>query len=188
MLLKTIMSQAVHRDTFAHFILPLAMATVVAGCTGTPEQPPEAPPASEPQLILNLPEPGGSCNCDAVAESSSNYFDRGIQAVVAGDYKRAGDYFDRHRKEGAEQAQREVDVGMAFVTLMGQVLTSETPSDGLTLDERAQLMALALAAVQTVDDQLQALVALNKALSKDLEKREEALKRLRDLTLGQPES
>ena len=91
-------------------------------------------------------------------------------------------------KRGAEQAQREADVGMAFVTLMGQVLTSETPSDGLTLDERAQLMALALAAVQTVDDQLQALVALNKALSKDLEKREEALKRLRDLTLGQPES
>jgi len=29
---------------------------------------------------------------------------------------------------------------------------------------------------------------LNRALSKDLEKREEALKRLRDLTLGQPES
>jgi hypothetical protein len=55
------------------------------------------------------------------------------------------------------------------------------------VDERAEVMILALAAVQTLEGRLEALRALNEALSKDLEKREDALKRLRDLTLGQQE-
>ena len=50
---------------------------------------------------------------------------------------------------------------------------------------RAEVMILALAAVQTLEGRLEALDALNQAISQDLEKREEALKRLRDLTLGQ---
>jgi len=56
------------------------------------------------------------------------------------------------------------------------------------VDERAELMELALAAAASFERRIATVDALNRALSKDLEKREEALKRLRELTLGQPEA
>ena len=76
-------------------------------------------------------------------------------------------------------------MGIAFVTLMSEasIVADESAASGI--DERAEVMILALAAVQTLEGRLEALDALNKAISQDLEKREEALKRLRDLTLGQ---
>ena len=71
------------------------------------------------------------------------------------------------------------------MTLMSEasIVTEESVASGI--DERAEVMILALAAVQTLEGRLEALDALNQAISQDLEKREEALKRLRDLTLGQ---
>ena len=63
------------------------------------------------------------------------------------------------------------------------IVNDESVASGI--DERAEVMILALAAVQTLEGRLEALDALNQAISQDLEKREEALKRLRDLTLGQ---
>ena len=56
------------------------------------------------------------------------------------------------------------------------------------LDERAEVMVLALAAVPALEGQLESLDAINAALTDDLEKRDEAIKRLRELTLGQQEA
>jgi len=55
------------------------------------------------------------------------------------------------------------------------------------LDERAEVMILALAAVQALEGRIESLDAINAALTDDLEKRDEAIKRLRELTLGQQE-
>ncbi len=68
---------------------------------------------------------------------------------------------------------------------MSEASIASADSAASGVDERAEVMILALAAVQTLEGRLEALDALNKAISEDLEKREEALKRLRDLTLGQ---
>jgi prefoldin subunit 5 len=48
-------------------------------------------------------------------------------------------------------------------------------------------MILALAAVQALEGRIESLDAINAALTDDLEKRDEAIKRLRELTLGQQE-
>ena len=49
-------------------------------------------------------------------------------------------------------------------------------------------MRMLLALIDELQDEIAALQANNAELAVELEKREEALKRLRELTLGQPES
>lgn len=129
-----------------------------------------------------------SCDCEALAYEDENYFDRGVRALAARDYDQAVHYFESHRLESGSQGQREADVGIAFVTFMSKAFGADTDTGSSAVDERAELMVLALAALATLEGRLEALDALNRTLSKDLEKREEALKRLRDLTLGQQES
>ena len=73
------------------------------------------------------------------------------------------------------------------MTLMSEASAGSEGSLGDDMDDRAEVMVLALAAVQTLEGRIEALNTLNRALSKDLKKREEVLKRLRDLTLGQQE-
>lgn len=173
-------------DSFSRFALPVATMILLAGCA-SPEPTATQPEQEVTAVELNLPEPQpiAPCDCEALAVPDENYFDRGVRALAARDYEQAAIYFERHRESGGSEAQREADVGAAFVALMTEasIATGEGGASGV--DERAEVMILALAAVQTLEGRIEALDALNKAISEDLEKREEALKRLRELTLGQ---
>ena len=171
--------------TCSRFVIIILASLVVSGCVS----PESAAPEPEPEVSaaeLNLPDPlAADCNCEAMVVVEENYFDRGVRALAARDYDQAATYFERHRDSAGSEAQREADVGIAFVTLMSEASIATADSAASGVDERAEVMILALAAVQTLEGRLEALDALNKAVSEDLEKREEALKRLRDLTLGQ---
>ena len=70
------------------------------------------------------------------------------------------------------------------------MVEQQLEADGIleALDERAEIMILALAAVQALEGRIESLDAINAALTDDLEKRDEAIKRLRELTLGQQEA
>ncbi|EED36631.1 hypothetical protein NOR51B_2583 [Luminiphilus syltensis NOR5-1B] len=170
--------------------LSSALVALSACATSSPDPTPE--PVEATEITLNLPVPEvesaqpESCACrEKGLEAAENYFDRGVRALAAGDYLQAEKYFNRHRDEAISQTVREADVGLAFVALL-----SATHSDALVaegLDQRAEVMMLALAAVQTLEGQIKALDTLNDVLAKDLKKREEALNRLRELTLGQEE-
>ena len=182
-------SAAVYQRLLTPPVWVLAGILLVTGCA-TPEAPDAAPDAESDAVELNLPDPSVAepdCNCEELLlpVAEENNFDRGVRALAARDYEQAKIYFERHRASGGSEAQREADVGIAFVTLMSEtsLVSDEQGSSGV--DERAEVMILALAAVQTLEGRLEALNAINEALSKDLEKREEALKRLRELTLGQ---
>ena len=172
--------------TCSRFAIVALTVLVASGCA-TPESEAPKPEPAVSAAALNLPDPltADDCNCDELAVVEENYFDRGVRALAARDYDQAATYFERNRDAGNTEAQREADVGIAFVTLMSEasIVTEESAASGI--DERAEVMILALAAVQTLEGRLEALDALNQAISQDLEKREEALKRLRDLTLGQ---
>lgn len=185
---KRPMGRAMYRFHFPQSVLFFAAFSLLSACATPPEPEVAEAPPPEPELNLNLPDPSvqASCDCNALA-AEENYFDRGVRALAARDYQQARRYFERHRQEGGDEVQREADVGIAFVTLMSEAVSTDS-STSIGVDERAEVMILALAAVQTLEGRIQALDALNRALSKDLEKREEALKRLRDLTLGQQES
>lgn len=185
---KPLVSNAVLRRQSSH-MLSLTAALLMSGCGSTPEEPSIVAAPAEAELTLNLPEPSTqSCDCEAVAAAAETYFDRGVRALAVRDYVQALRYFERHRDDGGAEQQREAEVGIAFVTLMTEMVGADDDNTPSAVDERAELMVLSLAAVATLEGRIAAVDALNQALSKDLEKREEALKRLRDLTLGQPES
>lgn len=178
-----------------HMVLFAVLSLPLLGCTtasesdslsqGQPSPVVTVPSASE----LNLPGPEAArCGCDSDEALSDNYFDRGVRALAARDYGQAMAYFQRHRREESDQAQRESDIGIAFVKLMSNQSDALTNPGVEGVDERAEVMILALAAVQSLEGRIEALNSLNSVLSQDLKKREEALKRLRDLTLGQQES
>lgn len=178
----------------SRYSLVIALSVTLFACQSVPELPAEPQTENDPvsQINLNIPdpkaEPETGCPCPEGVARDENYFDRGVRALAARDYERAGVYFERHRQEGGPQAQREADVGLAFVTLLDKALEgTDAAFQGAGVDERAEVMILALAAVQVLEGRLDALDAINKALTEDLGKREEALKRLRDLTLGQEE-
>ncbi len=189
---KQLLGNHVFRQTSPIAWLPVLTIALLVGCATQPE--PEPRPVVEvlPPQPLSLPEStvqSQSCDCQEIAAQSVNDFDLGVRALAARDYRAAQVLFERHRRTGTPEAQREADVGIAFVALMSdaKVAQGQGNSDGDSVDERAAVMVLALAAVETLERRIDALDALNEVLSKDLRKREEALKRLRDLTLGQQE-
>lgn len=170
----------------------LAIVLALGGCASAPAPAPEPQPEPTPpapsELNIPLPNSEAGCDCPAADAVVENYFDRGVRALAARDYDRARVYFKRHRDSDEPQAVREADVGIAFVTLLSQSEHAPADDAGASgVDERAEVMILALAAIETLEGQLAMLQQLNDALNSDLAKREEALKRLRDLTLGQPE-
>ena len=144
----------------------------------------EAAPVPE----LNIPEPvsEASCDCEAVVvEVEETYFDRGIRALAARDYAQALRYFEAHGDAGDANAAREAQIGLAFIA----VLQADTrdPSNSQALDDRAEVISLALSLLTRLEDKVSALGKANSRLADDLEKREAVLERLRELTLGQLE-
>ena len=162
-----------------------ALTALLMGCATAPA-PETAPALTTPTPAeLNIP----SCHCDEPAPAAvENHFDRGVRALAARDYARARVYFERHGDMDEEQFQREAEVGIAFVSLLQASVDDGRSENGASgVDERAEMMILAMAAIEMLESQLATLAEQNEVLVADLEKREEALKRLRDLTLGQPE-
>ena len=168
-----------------------AIVLLTVGCASPAPEPVKPEQLTPPQPEeLNIPAPPAvECDCDTdPAVLVENYFDRGVRALAARDYARARVYFERHRESGGDQATHEASVGIAFVTLLDESNAITGEGEGASgVDERAEVMILALAAVETLENQIKSIEQLNQSLTVDLEKREEALKLLRDLTLGAPE-
>ena len=128
----------------------------------------------------------GVCQCPG--ESPSDLFMLGLQAISQGDYLVAGERFEEHALSGGEQAPKEADAGQALIDTLSEYSIEGNPSTVGVVSDRAVLIDLVLVLIAGLEQQIANLGAENAALSADLEKREEALKRLRELTLGQPEA
>lgn len=164
------------------------LIVLIVGCAS---QTPTEEPVSAAGDTQSAQQTDGStsCDCESGAEAVWSDFDRGIQALADREYGVARIHFEKHREGGSAQEVREADVGIAFATLMAEADSmTEQAEFADRLDERAEVMVLALAAVQALEGQLESLDAINAALTDDLEKRDEAIKRLRELTLGQQEA
>jgi hypothetical protein len=112
----------------------------------------------------------------------------GLQALSEGDYAAAGQHFEKHALSGGERAPREAAAGQALADTLSQYPIEEDSSTADEGTDRAMLIDLVLALIAGLQQQVAELSAENTALAVDLEKREEALKRLRELTLGQLEA
>lgn len=154
-----------------------------------------------PELNLNLPEERKDCRC--VAETTeeprdTTFLERGYSALARGDHIEAVKYFQRYQRlESSPEADWEAGIGIAYVSMLPDSPFFDPEAarkswrslskqlDGLKVHENSLLMRDALENFLVLDQHITGLEAENATLEQDLAKREEALKRLRELTLGQ---
>ncbi|PLW81222.1 hypothetical protein CWI75_16435 [Kineobactrum sediminis] len=172
----------------------------LAGCTSVPADLPEAAaPGPTPELTLNLPsrEARKSCDCQ---ERDQTFLERGFAVLAMGDPEEALAYFERYKRvENSLEAQWEADMAITWVGMLSAaeplVVDDAMRASYERLVDRLQpemqvhsttlLLRDAMVSMQTMSDRIAELEATNSGLREDLEKRDEAIKRLRDLTLGQ---
>ena len=162
--------------------------------------PPVQQPEPEPELTLNLPDQN---NCDCVREDETKldptFLERGFAALGDGDHIEAVQYFQRYQRlESSPQSDWESGIAIAYVSILPRgpfydpgaarkafQKLRKVDTDDWELHETSQFMRQVLANFLTMYRHIDDLESANATLKADLEKREEALRRLRELTLGQ---
>lgn len=194
------------------FILPALVAGPLQGCATPASEPGPAPeeapveaagearqPRSQPELTLNLPRKPENCPCPAEEPRDQTFLERGYSALSRGDYIGAVQHFQRYQRlEAAPEAQWEAGMAIAYVSMLPNSPFFEPEAARNSLErldaelttqmqvhETSLLMRDSLEAMTELDRHIAELESNNAILREDLKKREEALKRLRELTLGQ---
>ena len=184
--------------TFA--ITVSVLVSLVLSACNTATQVEEAPrdPNTVPELTLNLPEQD-DCRCVEEAQRDYTFLERGYSALALREYLDAVEYFKSYQRlEQRPEAQWEAAIAIAFISMLPESplydaeearkswreLTKELTA-GMRVHDQAIVMHDALASFSAMDRRVTDLEKDNARLRDELEKREEALKRLRELTLGQ---
>ena len=191
----------------------LLLLPLLHGCVSAVQPEPEsseAPEQQEPverrsmrdvELNLNLPEPD-DCRCQPdEGPVDYTFLDRGMQALARGEYIEAVQQFQRYQRlEKGDTARWEAELAIAYVSMLPRspfydavaALISFTQlqrdyREDMQLNDNIALLYEALEAFLQQARQLDDLENRNAVLRENLEKREQAIKRLRELTLGQRE-
>jgi tetratricopeptide (TPR) repeat protein len=151
-----------------------------------------------PELKLNLERP--DCECTPVQpQRDTTFLDRGFDALVQGDHIEAVQYFQRYQRlEKLPASAWEAGIAVAYISTMQHSPFYDPDAarksyrrlqkefrDSWQVDERILLLTMSLESFRVMYRHVDDLEDSNSTLREDLEKREEALKRLRELTLGQ---
>jgi len=194
------------RSTLA--IAVLGMAALVSACAPAPVEPqipqeqqqqPAQQPAQPPEITLNLHQEE-QCVCQIEDDAVDyTFLEKGFSALAEGDYVDAVQYFQRYRRtESSKTVDWESDVAIAYVSSLESSPFYDAEAarkayrqlrkadwQSMALHQQTLLMRQSLESFIVVDRRVADLKEANAALEKELRKREEALKRLRELTLGQ---
>jgi len=195
---------------FASFLQACATTPPVDTAAATPPPGKESKPAAAmktateakpvPELTLHLPEPkSADCDCSEQNKAPPTFLEKGFARLAARDYREAVNYFRRYQRlESAPAADWEASIAVAYVKMIPESpyynwraardsylrLMREQPT-GVTLHEQVVLYRDTLAILIDLHTRINDLQSERSALAETLEKREEALRRLRELTLGQ---
>lgn len=165
--------------------------------------PPAAPPVAaekkpSAEVVINLPDPAAP-DCAPAAGADRTYLDKGFGALAAGDHQEAVNYFRRYQRlESSPGVDWEAGIAIAYDKMLPDSpyynwraaredylrLVREKP-EGIQVHQQIVLMQDALANFADLHVRINDLQKESDILTENLEKREEALRRLRDLTLGQ---
>ena len=115
-------------------------------------------------------------------------FNVALQALVRGEYEAARSALAEHAADGDTIALTEADAGRDLTDILSKYIGDLAPVDSMEGTDRTVLINLVLALIDRLETNISSLGGQNAELAADLEKREDALKRLRELTLGQPEA
>ncbi len=182
------------------FILGIGLV-LLSACAATPPKPEKTEP--QPEIVLNIPSASG-CQCEQdqrQEELSVTFLEKGIDALTRGDHISAVQYFQRHQRiERTEASAWETAVAIAFISTLPSSPFFEPQSSRASFERLSKQYRADMPvhdAVLLMRDSLEMFVSMldhadelrrqADALQDDLDKREKALKRLRDLTLGSRE-
>lgn len=179
----------------------LVAGLVLQACSNVPQES-QAPldPNSVPELTLHLPN-AGDCACVDQEQRDYTFLERGYSALALGEHIDAVEYFESYRRlEKTPEAEWEADMAIAFISMLPSSPFYDTraarksfvrlnealiENPDMQLHNKAMIMREAVGAMVVMDRHNADLENANANLKDDLQKREEALKRLRELTLGQ---
>jgi hypothetical protein len=182
----------------------LAALFLLQACTAAKpvqEMKPAAEKEAVPELTLNLSEQ--NCSCEVAETSDYTFLEKGFSELVASDHIGAVQSFQRYQRlEKSAEAEWEAGIAIAYVSTLPKSpfynpveaqkvfnrlkkQKKEQDIKGKNLHERALFMRDALEAFLVMQRHVNDLKVTNTTLKQDLKKREEALKRLRELALGQ---
>ena len=183
--------------SYAKLVAACSVVVLLAACTSAPVSEPATDVVNGSELTLNLPEQSmNQCACDVQLDAT--FFDRGVSALAAGEHVEAVAYFQRYqRTETSPVANWEAGIAIAYDSILPQSpfydpqaarvswrALQDTQPEGV-FNEASLMMRDALTAFDAMYQNVRELRSDNARLTEDLEKREEALRRLRELTLGQ---
>lgn len=181
---------------------------LLQACAGAPETvtPAEEAPAKvkrDPvELTLNLPEQTTeACDCTPEVVVDRTFLEKGFTNLAARDYREAVNYFRRYQRlESSPGVNWEANIAVAYVKMIPQspyynwrtardsyLRLMREPPKGVQLHEQIILMRDMLPILINLHEKVNDLQSDNAAVTERLEKREEALRRLRELMLGQKE-
>lgn len=183
----------------AHSVFPaLVLVALLQGCSSAPVQEPAATPGEVPEITLNLPDE----NCACVSEGASadyTFLEKGYAALAESDYEGAVQYFQRYgRLEKSPEAEWEVAMAITYISSLSNSPFYDAGAarkswrelnkadwKSMQLHQQSLLMRQSLETSIALERQVSQLEDSNVVLKDELAKREEAIKRLRELTLGQ---
>lgn len=179
----------------------LAASLLLQACSTAPvEEAPTEParvPEEVPELTLNLPD--GSCVCEEAPKEDYTFLERGFTSLAAGEHIEAVQHFQRYQRlEKTPEAELEAGIAIAYISILPNSPFYDTeearksyrrlrvqPTEGMEMHQQTLLMRKSLETFLQMERKMIELGEDNAKLEKSLKKREEALKRLRELTLGQ---
>ena len=176
--------------------LILLLGSSLLACGGQPEQPSDsAVQEPVPEITLNLPS--SDCLCE-VEQTDYTFLEKGFNALTQREYLESLQYFQRYQRiENTELADKEARIAIAYLSVIpdspifdrdaAQKSYSElrnSLSEDDDLHAEILMMRDSLETFLDMYNQIERLKQSNGSLRAEVEKREEAIKRLRDLTLG----
>ena len=183
-----------------NLLVTVSLLFLLPACTttATPDAPDvESEQQALPELNLSLPE-GVSVACPP-DDVDYTFLDKGLLALAAGDHIEAVTYFQRYQRlELNPVADWEAGIAIAYDSMLPQSpfydpaaarrsyqqLRKNMPEEA-QFHQQVLMMRDALATFDSLQGKITELQSDKATLKQDLEKREEALRRLRELTLGQ---
>ena len=168
------------------FIVLLPALIGFAGCATPPDA--DGDVTGGPDSVTYQSDSASDGLCECSENPQVDEFNAAFQALAQGDFESAVAALSRHADLGGDRNRDEARVGRELADLLARYAVDGGTIASFPGSDRAALIQLVVTLVDRLESNIATLGGQNAQLAADLEKREEALKRLRELTLGQPEA